>query len=521
MRKLVLSFAVVVLTVTGCATNPVTGKRELKLVSDAQLISMGTQQYAPTRQMQGGDYDLDPQLTDYVREVGNRVARATTQQTGVTLPYEFAVLNNSIPNAWAMPGGKIAINRGLLTELNSEAELAAVLGHEVIHAAANHGASAMSQSMLLQGALIALQVSQHDNKYGQYIVGGAQIGAQLISTKYGRDKELESDYYGIQSMAAAGYDPDAAVELQQTFVRLSEQAGRRDDWLSGLFSTHPPSAQRVATNRETAAELPDGGTYGREKYQAMTAGIRAAKPAYKAYDDGVKAMREGQFQQAARFAQQALELEPREGKFYGLLGDVHLQSRDWQTAINYYNAALEKNSNFFQTYLTRGMATLELGNWQAAENDLQQSIRLLPTATAYHRLGMIALNTGRPQEAVKYLEQAASSDSDVGRDAQATLARLQIETDPERYIGGQIGVNNSGYVIIQVVNKAPIAINNVQLEITAYDAAGNVAQNQPIAIRETLNPNQSLNVNSGIGPVTDTAQLQRIRVTVRHAQAAE
>ncbi|NNF16125.1 MAG: M48 family metalloprotease [Gammaproteobacteria bacterium] len=521
MRKLVLSFTVIVLAITGCATNPVTGKRQLKLVSDAQLIAMGTQQYAPTRQMQGGDYEIDPQLTAYVREVGNAVASATTQTTGVNLPYEFVVLNNSIPNAWAMPGGKIAINRGLLTELNSEAELAAVLGHEVIHAAANHSASAMSQQMLLQGALIALQVSQHDNKYGQYVVGGAQIGAQLISTKYGRDKELESDFYGMQSMADAGYDPDAAVELQQTFVRLSEQSGRRDDWLSGLFSTHPPSVQRVATNRQTAATLPDGGTYGRERYQAMTAGIRAAKPAYEAYDKGVKALREGQVQQAEQFARRALELEPRESKFYGLIGDVHLQSRDWQTAIDYYNAALEKNSNFFQTWLTRGMATLELGNWQAAEDDLQQSIRLLPTATAYHRLGMIALNTGRSQEAVKYLEQAASSDSDVGRDAQARLARLQIESEPERFIGGQIGVNNSGYVIIQVVNKAPIAITNVELAIVAYDEAGNVAENRPVGIRETLGPNQAMNINSGIGPVTDAAQLQRIRVVVRRAEAAD
>ena len=87
--------------------------------------------------MQGGAYVVDPELNRYVREVGARLARASDR----ALPYEFVVLNNSTPNAWALPGGKIAVNRGLLVELDNEAELAAVLGHEIVHAAARHGAN--------------------------------------------------------------------------------------------------------------------------------------------------------------------------------------------------------------------------------------------------------------------------------------------------------------------------------------------------------------------------------------------
>ena len=104
---------------------------------------MGSQNYGPARQSQGGDYFIDPELTAYVQSVGNKLAAVSDRK----LPYEYTVLNDSVPNAWAMPGGKIAFNRGLLYELNSEAELAAVMGHEMVHAAARHGAKPAAPTM--------------------------------------------------------------------------------------------------------------------------------------------------------------------------------------------------------------------------------------------------------------------------------------------------------------------------------------------------------------------------------------
>ena len=103
---------------TACTVNPVTGQSELELVSTAQQIRIGEQQYAPAQQMQGGQYKVDPELSAYVQQVGQRLAA----QSPADLPYEFVVLNNSVPNAWALPGGKIAINRGLLVELRKTRE---------------------------------------------------------------------------------------------------------------------------------------------------------------------------------------------------------------------------------------------------------------------------------------------------------------------------------------------------------------------------------------------------------------
>ena len=142
----------------GCSTNPVTGKSELSLVSAEQEVAIGNKQYSPTRQLQGGDYVVDKSIQKYVASIGNKLAAVSDRK----LPYEFRVVNDSTPNAWALPGGKIAINRGLLTELGSESELAAVLGHEIVHAAAKHSAKKLQRGLLLQGALIASSIALSD-----------------------------------------------------------------------------------------------------------------------------------------------------------------------------------------------------------------------------------------------------------------------------------------------------------------------------------------------------------------------
>ena len=141
------ALALAAILLGSCAVNPVTGQRELGFISEQRELTIGAEQYSPSQQSQGGQFSVDPELTAYVQGVGQRLAEVSDRQ----LPYEFVVLNNSVPNAWALPGGKIAVNRGLLTELNNEAELAAVLGHEIVHAAARHGAQAMERGMLLLG----------------------------------------------------------------------------------------------------------------------------------------------------------------------------------------------------------------------------------------------------------------------------------------------------------------------------------------------------------------------------------
>ena len=131
-----------------------------------------------------------------------------------------------------LPGGKIAVNRGLLTALRNESELAAVLGHEVAHAAARHGAKRMERNIASQTVMLGAAVLASGTEYAGEVVGGAQQLAGLINQKYSRDAEREADFYGTEFMVKAGYDPYGAVTLQETFVRLAGGASSR---LAGRF----------------------------------------------------------------------------------------------------------------------------------------------------------------------------------------------------------------------------------------------------------------------------------------------
>ena len=217
----VCKLALVICLISGCAINPVTGKRELTLVSDEQAIAIGEQQYAPAQQMQGGSYQHDDRLSAYISAIGKRVAA----YSGVDLPYEFVVLNHSVPNAWALPGGKIAVNRGLLSELTSEAEVAAVLGHEVAHAAARHGAQRMERGLITQGLVIGAAIAASGSEYGGYVVQGAQVAAGLLGQKYSRDAEREADLYGTRFMAKAGYDPRRRGDVAGNLCAFVEADG--------------------------------------------------------------------------------------------------------------------------------------------------------------------------------------------------------------------------------------------------------------------------------------------------------
>jgi len=266
-------------TLTACGVNPVTKKKEIQFVSENEELQIGEKNYSPTRQGEGGDLEVLPELTSYVNSVGQKLAAVSDRK----LPYEFVVLNNSVPNAWALPGGKIAVNRGLLTELQNESELAAVLGHEIVHAAARHGAKAQERGTMMQIGMQAAQVGMAvggvNSDLAGLALGGASTGLQMVQMKYGRDQELESDHYGMKYMKLAGYDPQGAVTLQETFVRLSQAGGQKQQsWLDGMFATHPPSQERVDKNKayaeKLAAKYGKGGEVGAEPFAAATQKLR-------------------------------------------------------------------------------------------------------------------------------------------------------------------------------------------------------------------------------------------------------
>ncbi|MEA3543930.1 MAG: M48 family metalloprotease [Thermodesulfobacteriota bacterium] len=500
-KKLLLICLVMLLWLTGCAINPVTGKNELALVSESAEISLGTKQYLPSRQMQGGDYNTAPQVVAYVKRVGQKLAAVSDRQ----LPYEFKVINDSTPNAWALPGGKIVINRGLLVELESEAELAAVLGHEIVHAAARHGAKGMERGIMLQGAILAAGIASHNSEYSGLAVGAAGIGAQLITQKYSRSAEKEADLYGMTYMSRAGYDPRAAINLQQTFVRLSK--GGDSSWLNGLFASHPPSQERVDANRITAANLPSGGEIGRDRYQKAIAPLLRDRGAYKAFDAGRKALHDGNTNRALSLANKALKMQPREALFHSLRGDVRMKQQRYRDSIINYDRALLHNSEYFHYYLQRGLARLKLHETAQGEADLKKSIEFLPTAPAMNALGNLSLNGGDIVSAKKYFSAAAGSNSDAGKAANRSLIRLDLPDNPHKYLQLKLGRDRSNYLLVQINNRTRQTVAGVGFIVQFKDAQGKIRTVQS-QLSGRLAPQQSKTISTGIGPFADLKNVQ-------------
>jgi predicted Zn-dependent protease len=507
-------------SLTACGVNPVTGKQELQFVSEASELQIGQQNYAPTRQGEGGDFSLDPNLTAYVNEVGQKLAVVSDRK----LPYEFSVLNNSVPNAWALPGGKIAINRGLLNELNNEAELAAVLGHEIVHAAARHGAKAQERGTLLQVGMVAAQVglasSNMDGNLANLAIQGAGVGAQMVQMKYGRDQELESDHYGMLYMKRAGYDLNGAVTLQQTFVRLSEAQGRNQSWLEGLFASHPPSPERVAKNQAALAELGSGGELGAERYAAKTAELRKLKPAYDKYDQALAAANKKDMVTAKKLASEAAQLLPREARFTQLLGDIAMAQNQPKDALAAYEKSINLDGNYFGPYLGGGIAQFKLGNKPKAEEWLKKSATLLPTAPAAYYLGSLAKERGDLPAAMQMFQAAADSQSEYGQLAAGEYQRMDIAQNPGNYIATAVQQDASGRVVFALQNQSKLAVSNVEITPVVLDVYGRIAQQgQRRQLRITLKPGETTTVDAGLASMT-AEQAALLRVSVNAAQIA-
>jgi predicted Zn-dependent protease len=250
-----------------CATNPVTGRPQFVLMSEAQEITLGRQS-DPQITAGMGVYG-DEALQRYVEGVAMPMARASERPA---LPWQFRVMDDPIVNAFALPGGFIYVTRGILAHMSSEAELAGVLGHEIGHVTARHSVSQYTKQMGAQLVLLPTAVLLPAELQG---IGGLLGGGfQLLFLKYGRDDERQSDELGLGYMARAGHDPGQMVTVFETLGRAtrSEDGGRVPEWLA----THPSPANRGQLIRRQIARLPasqQAGRVGREAFLARIDGL--------------------------------------------------------------------------------------------------------------------------------------------------------------------------------------------------------------------------------------------------------
>ena len=244
VSKSVLKALAVVLMVwsVSCAINPVTGKRELMLMSSADELAMG-QQTNPQILQTFGKYE-DAELARYVAGLGKKLGALSHQPN---LNYSVQVLDSPAVNAFAVPGGYVYLTRGILAYLNDEAELAGVVAHEIGHIAARHSAQQYSQAQFAQlGLGLGSALSKTFRKYA----GVAQAGVQMLFLSFSRSDEREADALGVEYSSKAGYDANHMVNLFVSLERLNP--GEAQGGLPGWFSTHPSPPDRIAAIKQDA-----------------------------------------------------------------------------------------------------------------------------------------------------------------------------------------------------------------------------------------------------------------------------
>lgn len=252
-RLLVLSF--ILLSVAGCHTNAVTGRKQLSLFSESSLQTMALTEYKTFLSQNQVVSETANRDAEMVRRVGNRIAKGITEyytQKGnsevlkdlATYKWEFNLVNSKEVNAWCMPGGKVVVYTGLLPITQNEAALAIVLGHEITHAIAHHGNERMSQGAIAQGLAVTGDVltsgnAKYNSLFNSAFAPGAQVAYLLPNS---RNQEYEADHYGLFFAAMAGYNPREAIPFWQRMAALSATGQKPPEFLA----THPADENRIA-----------------------------------------------------------------------------------------------------------------------------------------------------------------------------------------------------------------------------------------------------------------------------------
>jgi predicted Zn-dependent protease len=247
-------------TAAGCATNPVTGRRQLALISEAQEIQIGRQASEQVAQSIG--LVEDPALQQYVQRVGEALARESERPN---LPWTFRVVDDPTPNAFALPGGFIFFTRGMLNLMDSEAELAAVLGHEIGHVTARHSVTALSRAQLAQIGLVVGSIAYPGA--AETLGGLAQGGLQLLFLSHGRNAERQADELGFNYALREGYDVREMDDVFASLARIGQAEARSP--LPSWATTHPAPEERIRAVQARLDSVPANATLARREAEYL------------------------------------------------------------------------------------------------------------------------------------------------------------------------------------------------------------------------------------------------------------
>ena len=360
----------------GCAANPVTGKSQLMLMSEEQEVNIDKKQSPHQISSDYGNVQ-DQALNAYIARTGKNMAKLTHRPH---MPYSFHSVNAVYINAYAFPGGTIATTRGILLSLDNEAELAALLGHELGHVNARHTAERMSKSQLASagvGILTAVVASQ-DSRYTGLASTVGMFGAGALLASYSRDNERQADDLGMDYMVKAGYSSDGMIGLMDMLKRMSQHKVSATQL---LFSTHPMSSERYNTSVSTASsKYPSARNLPlhRDRYMDYTAGLRAIKPAIISFQKGEAAMAQKKYPDAESYFNKGLKKAPRDYAGLLMMSKCQIAQEKFPEARRYAADAQKVFPQEPQAYFIGGITNLQTKKYDTALANFKTYEQRLP-----------------------------------------------------------------------------------------------------------------------------------------------
>ena len=362
--------------VVGCAVNPVTGQKQLMLMSENQEIELDRQN-SPHQFSSDYGTTTDKTLNNYIHQTGKKMATLSHRPK---MPYSFRAVNATYVNAYAFPGGSIASTRGILITLENEAELAALLGHEIGHVNARHTAERMSKRILTSLVLagVAAYVEAENKDLAPLAAGLGAVGAGMLLASYSRDDEREADSLGMEYMVRTGHNPKGMVGLMDVLVNISRH---KPSAIEKMFATHPMSKERYRTAEQRSKTKYSSRRkfpLNRERYMDNTARLRKIKGAIEKMQRGESAMTKRKFQDAEKEFRLALKQAPNDYAGLVMMAKCKLAQDKNKEASRYAQMAKQVNPKEAQAYHINGMSALKKRDYDSAYAEFRDYEKMLP-----------------------------------------------------------------------------------------------------------------------------------------------
>ncbi|MCX7857269.1 MAG: M48 family metalloprotease [Deltaproteobacteria bacterium] len=403
-----------------CVTNPVSGQKQLMLLSEKDELTLGKEWYPNilwSAEGGGGEYK-DEKLKTYLKGLILEINKVSHRPH---LPIDFVIQNTSLPNAWAIPG-HVAITRGLLQALESEAEFVYIMGHEIGHISARHSASQISKSIIADFLLTGASYSLSGKAYGDLALTLGSIGTNLVLLKYSRNDELEADRLGVEYMTKLGYDPKNALKAHLSLKKASEEylkkVGRDSDegnFFSELLSTHPRTSVRMEELSKIVemSKLPylRGDGTQKKKFQEEISDLKRTHNLYITYyDPAVAALRKNRIREADALIEKAINEKRDEPAFYALKGFIELRKLRSNVAEEYFKKAIELDPDYQPAYRGLGIVYFEKNEIERALPFFKKALSIFPNDVSSHFfLGMSNFRLKIYEKAIPHLEVATKA----------------------------------------------------------------------------------------------------------------